>query len=261
MFKKTIEYTCVFTCLVMAFACFGASAATDRAQKIRNILSKARATNLEIYANLHSFVCDEAIQRFKGSLGSENGREIDTLHATVSFENDVEHYSDIRQNAIVRPSMARIDGAWSEGEFGTLLRQTEMLLTAHTPVFQGFADLAEKRAAVFTMEVDAKNSRWDLEVLSQYHAVPFRTTVWLSQAGGEILKIERTSTTIPFQVGISEVRWNVTLKEVSLRGRTWLLPSTGEYVVSYEASRHREWNLMNFSNYRRYGSEVAILFE
>ncbi|MBV8897877.1 MAG: hypothetical protein JO051_15295 [Acidobacteriaceae bacterium] len=223
-------------------------------------MSKARETNEEIYANLHSFVCDESVQRFRGSFSDEKGQQIDTLRATVSFENDIEHYSKIRQNAVVRPSMSSIDGAWSEGEFGSLLRQTELLLSTHLPVFEGFVNVAGKRAAVFKLEVDANNSRWDLKVLSQHHAVPFRTTIWVSQARGEILKIERTSTNIPFQVGISEVRWNITLKEVHLHGKTWLLPSTGEYVISYQASRHREWNVMSFSNYRRYGSEVAILF-
>lgn len=283
MFKKTAQYTCVLVVLITASSCFGAAAAADPAdvprpeanvpktgsvapefgdfERSRSILAKARDTNDEIYANLHSFVCDEDIQRFKGSLRAERGKQIDTVFAKVSFENGTERYSDIRQNETMRPSMSSIAGAWSEGEFGTLLRQTQILLNTQEPVFEKFADLDGKATAVYEVEVDQNNSPWDLEVKSRHYTVPFRTTVWVSQAGGEILKIERTSMGIPSQVGISEIRWNVTLKEVDLNGKTWLLPSAGEYAVSYEASNHREWNVMNFSNYRRYGSEVAIRFQ
>jgi hypothetical protein len=141
-----------------------------------------------------------------------------------------------------------------------LLRQTQALLNVQTPVFERMDEVDGVRAAIFRMDLSAEDSPWDLEVKSQHCRVPFRTRVWVSQSGGEILKIERTSTDIPIQVGISEIRWNVVLKEVALNGRTWLLPSTAEYAVSYDDSTRREWNVMEFSNYRRYGSEVAIRF-
>jgi hypothetical protein len=282
MIKKIVQYTCVLTALITVSPCFGAAAAgptdvprseTSAAsassaapefgdfEKSRSILAKARDTNDEIYDNLHSFVCNEEIQRFKGPLKAETGKQIDTVTATVSFENGTEHYAEIHQNTKPRPSMASIAGAWSEGEFGTLLKQTQILLSTQTPVFEKYADLDGTATAVYQVEVGKDESPWDLEVRSHHYQVPFRTTVWVSQATGEILKIQRTSTGIPFQVGISEIRWNVALKEVNLNGKDWLLPSTGEYAVLYQDSGHREWNVMNFSNYRRYGSEVAIRFQ
>jgi hypothetical protein len=226
-----------------------------------SVLSKARDANDEIYANLRSFVCSEEIERFKGALDAVAGKQIDTVTATVSFENGTEHYSEIRQNAKLRPRMSSLAGAWSEGEFGTLLRQTEDLLSLRAPSFETFTYINGVPVAIYQFDVERDESPWDLEVKSQHYRVPFRTTLWVSQERGEILKIERLSTSIPFQIGISEIRWNVTLKEVDLNGRTWLLPDTGEYAVMYEASGHREWNKMRFSNYRRYGSEVAIRFQ
>jgi hypothetical protein len=282
MIKKTAQYTCVFSCLVAAAPCFGAAGADPAdvphaevsVSKLASIspsngdferglsvLTKAREINDELYTNLHSFVCSEDIQRFKGSLKAETGKQIDTVSATVSFENGTEHYSDIRQNSKVRPNMSSIAGAWSEGEFGTLLQQTEVLLSTQTAVFERYEDLDGTATAVYQVEVGKNDSPWDLEVRSQHYVVPFRSTVWLSQESGEILKIERTSTVIPFQVGISEISWSVVLKRVNLNGKAWLLPSTGMYAVSYAASGRREWNVMNFSGYHRYGSEVAIRFQ
>ena len=60
---------------------------------------------------------------------------------------------------------------------------------------------------------------------------------------------------------ISEVDWSVKLAPVELNGHTWLLPKSGQYAVLYAESNRREWNLMSFSDYRRYGSEVAVRFD
>ncbi len=281
MSKKVVQYTCVFTCLVWIGPCLGDSKSsgsdssgvdiTSASKPVRadandvpernSILEKARETNDELYRNLRSFVCNEQIERYKGALYAETGRQIDTVTATVSFENGTEHYSDIHQNSRTRPSMSSVAGAWSEGEFGTLLRQTQVLLSEQTPFFDSYADVNGVRAAVYEMEVSREESPWDLEVKSQHYRLPFRTTIWVSEANGQILKIERVSTSMPLSSGISEIRWNVLLKEVDLNGKVWLLPNLGEYAVLYEDSGHREWNVMHFSNYHRYGSEVAIKFQ
>ncbi len=284
MIKKIAQYTCVFVCFGMSFPCLGDSGsgpadapAVDRTgapkasiapgdmgtstERSIGVLLKARDTNEEIYRNLHSFVCSEEIERFRGPFETAAAKRIDTVTATVSFENGTEHYSDIRQNTKLRPDMSSLGGAWSEGEFGTLLQQTQTLLSTQTPVFEAYENLDGTPAAVFEVEVSATGSPWDLVVRSQHYRVPFRSRVWISESGGEILKIERTSTYMPAGIGISEIRWNVQLKQVDLNGKTWLLPSVGEYAVFYDDASHREWNVMRFTNYHRYGSEVAIRFE
>ncbi|HZS54584.1 MAG TPA: hypothetical protein VFA65_09290 [Bryobacteraceae bacterium] len=288
MLKQLACYTCVFVCTIGNTPCSGDSLAgpsdaqpvttaapdpnsgresmpvlgsAEMIQRSSKILGMARETNEDVYNSLLSFVCSEQIERFKGPLSTETAKQIDSVTATVSFENGTEHYSDIRQNTKARPSMASLSGAWSEGEFGTLLRQTQLLLSTQMPSFDTFATLDGAPAAIYQMDVSEDESPWDLEVRNQHYRLPFRTKIWVSEASGEILKIERISTHIPFRVGISEIRWNVVLKDVDLNGKTWLLPSIGEYAVLYQESSHREWNVMHFSDYHRYGSEVAIKFQ
>ena len=60
---------------------------------------------------------------------------------------------------------------------------------------------------------------------------------------------------------ISEIDWDVSLAKVNLSGKAWLLPTAAAYSVSYSESKRSEWNLMSFSNYRRYGSESELIFE
>ena len=226
----------------------------------RDLLARAQLENELLYSDLQSFVCDEHIDRYKGRLTGETGRQIDTVTARVSFENGVEHYSDIHQNSRERASLSSLPGAWSEGEFGTLLRQTHTLLGTQPVTLKADSELGGTPAAVYTIEVGEQDSPWDLVINGTSYKVPFRTDVWVSKESGRILKIERTSTSIPPGMGISELRWSVTLDPVNMEGKTWLLPKAGEYEVQYADSRRREWNVMTFSGYRRYGSRVVLHF-
>jgi hypothetical protein len=226
-----------------------------------DVLTKARAANENLYASLQSFVCHERIERFQGRLNAESGRPIDTVTANLSFENGVEHYSDVRQNTRPRGSLSNLAGAWSEGEFGTLLLQTQALLRTQPVFFQAFTTLGDTATAIYRFDVPGEISPWDLEVGGQHYRLPFRTDVWISTRTGEIVKIARTSLSIAPETRIAVLEWKITLEPVELNGKQWLLPKTGEYSVIYDQSNRREWNLMSFSDYRRYGSEVSLRFD
>jgi len=238
-----------------------ASTAPEAEQVHTDLLAKVRVVNDELYSSLQSFVCNEQMQRFEGSLDGDSARHIDTVSTKVSFENGVEHYTDIFQNQQQRASISSVPGAWSEGEFGTLLQQTQILLNVGPVSFRKYTEVNGTPAALYAVNISEQNSPWDLEVERRHYRIPFRTDVWVSRTTGEILKIERVSTTIPRRVGISEIRWGVTLKAVKLDEKTWLLPATGSYAVLYRSTGRREWNEMSFSEYRRYGSEVALRFQ
>lgn len=225
-----------------------------------DLLARAQLQNELLYTDLQSFVCSEQMERYQGRLNGENPRQIDTVNAQVSFENGVENYTDIHQNNRQRMSLSNLSGAWSEGEFGTLLRQTRALLATQPVSLQTNADLNGVPVALYSFEVSGQDSPWDLSVKSLQFRVPFRTQVWVSKSSGQILKIARASTAIPPDSGISEIQWSVVLKPVQMDGKTWLLPNTGEYSVLYERSNHREWNVINFSDYHRYASRSVIHF-
>jgi hypothetical protein len=224
------------------------------------LLEKARSANSGVYSLLKSFVCREEIERFKGDLRGSKSRSVDHVSTNLSFENGIEHYTDIRQNERSRSSLSDIAGAWSEGEFGTLLQQTERLLEVQPVSFVEFTQLAGKAAAIYRFTVMESESPWDLSVGTQHYRIPFTTDVWISSDSGEIVKISRKSLSIPEETRISEIDWNVTLRAVDLSGTTWLLPTEAGYSVSYAESKRREWNQMSFSNYRRYGSESSLKF-
>lgn len=241
----------------LAWPSHSAVSTNDRGE----LLARASLANELLYSDLQNFVCNERIDRYRGPLSGVGGHRIDTVTSKVSFEDGTERYTDIRQNDTMRPSLASLYGAWSEGEFGTLLRQTQKLLESQTALSREQAQLNGASAIRYRLDISGQDSPWDLEVESKHYRIPFRTDVWVSQISGQILRIERTSTGIPSEVGISEIRWNVSLGDVNLNGKNWLLPTRGEYSVSYGPAQRREWNVLSFSGYRRYGSEATLSFE
>ena len=225
-----------------------------------DLLARAQLENELLYTDLQSFVCSEHMDRYRGRLNGDNPHRIDTVNAQISFENGVENYSGIVQNGRQRAALTNLTGAWSEGEFGTLLRQTRALLSTQAVASATNADLNGTPAALYSVEVSGKDSPWDLTLNSQQYRVPFVTRVWVSKSSGQILQIARTSTAMPPDSGISEIQWSVNLKPVELEGKTWLLPNTGEYSVLYAQSNRREWNTIDFSDYHRYASRSVIHF-
>lgn len=225
-----------------------------------DLLARAQLENELLYTDLKSFICNEQMERYQAHLNGENPHRIDTVNAKLSFENGVENYSEVRQNNRERPSLSSIPGAWSEGEFGTLLRQTRALLATQAISQQSETNLNGTPAMLYSFQVSGKDSPWDLTVSSQQYRVPFETKVWVSKSSGQIMQIARTSTAMPPDSGISEIQWSVALKPVDLEGKSWLLPNTGSYSVLYARTNHREWNVINFSDYHRYTSRSVIHF-
>jgi hypothetical protein len=224
------------------------------------ILEHARAAQSDVYSSLRSFVCQEQIDRFKGSLDGESGRPLDTVTARLSFESGVEQYTDVQQDKRPRSGMSSLTGAWSEGEFGTLLLQTQLLLSSQKVDFENFGDVKGQPAAIYHFDVSAEESPWDLAVNGHIYPLPFHTSVWISISTGEILKIDRRTLSLAPATHISEIQWVITLDRFNIEKKVWLLPATGTYAVLYNETQHREWNQISFNGYQRYGARAAIKY-
>ena len=225
-----------------------------------DLLARVQVANSLQYTDFQSFICTERMDRYKGNLDGGHSHQIDTVDAQVSFENGVENYSSIEQDHHQRPTMSSIPGAWSEGEFGTLLRQSRSLLATQPVASKTTTQLNGEPAVVYSMNVAGQDSPWSLEVSGQSYLVPFRTDVAVSQANGRILQISRTSTALPQAGRISEIQWSVMLRPTPIEGRVYVLPTSGLYSVLYQQSNHREWNVIDFSDYHRYTASSVMHF-
>jgi len=226
-----------------------------------DLLLLGREASSRIYREMSSVVCRERIDRFKGSIGDAEGRPVDVITSDVAMEQGAERYSNIRQNDKPRSSISRVGGAWSEGEYSTLLRQTAETLNSDDVIKMGVVTrLGGTPAILFPFDVPQSESNWDFQVRSKHYFLGFHGEVWISQANGEVLRIRRTSNQLPSSLGISQVDWSVDFGSNDLDGHSLILPSKATYSVTYPRDRHREWNVISFSDYHRYGVEITIRY-
>ncbi len=175
-----------------------------------DLLLRGREASSRIYRERSSVVCRERIDRFKGPIADAAGHSVDVITSDVAMEEGVERYSNVRQNDKPRPSIARIGGAWSEGEYSTLLRQTAETLDSDTAIRMGVVTKFNGAPAVlFRFDVPRSDSNWDFLVRSKHYLLGFHGEVWISQVTGEVLRIRLTATQIPSGTGISQVDWSV----------------------------------------------------
>ena len=223
--------------------------------------ARVAQVNKALGANLQSFICNEKIERYKGSLSGEKSHQIDTITSKLAFESGEERYTDIFQNKKRLPQISALSGAWSQGEYGTLLQQTRSLFASKPVVFRQKTKLNDTAADIYSFDVDAQETPWDLSVKGKIYKIPFRTYVWVAQDTAEILKIARVSKEIDSETGISKITWFVTLETTDLGGKAYLVPKAGQYAVSYAWANKCEWNTVSFSDYHRFGSESTLRFD
>ncbi|MGC2661717.1 MAG: hypothetical protein WA324_27485 [Bryobacteraceae bacterium] len=243
-------------CVILSCTSLAGSAPVEQ-----DLLTKIQSANQALYTDLHSFICDERIQRFSGSLAGSQGRQIDTVIAKVAFEKGQEHYTDIFRNKKKLTQISHLSGAWSQGEYGTLLQQTKDLLARKRIEFRQNTVINGTAASIYSFDVNEQESPWQLIVHSQSYNVPFRTYVWISNANAQILKIARVSTGLPLETRVREVNWYITLEPTEMSGQTFLVPKTGQYAVLYTLGAECDWNAITFSNYHRFGVETTLRFD
>jgi len=224
------------------------------------LLDRVRVSAERVFADLTNFVCGEQIERFRGSAHNPSGHRVDVISSQVSYVSNSEHYSDIFQNKKPLRQIGSLSGAWSEGEYGTILRETIAALRSRAIKFIAFSTLEGKTAAVYSFDYTSADSPWDIAVSGSHYPVPFRGQVWASPETGNILRIDRIARNVPVETGISGVNWAVMFGPKQADGKMFWLPSKGVYSVSYVNSDRHEWNEIAFSDYKRYSSDVVVHF-
>jgi hypothetical protein len=235
----------------------GAPAPTSTEFLDRVILSASR-----VYNDLISFVCREQIERFRGNSRSPQGRKVDVITSTVSYDSDAEHYSDIYLNNKPLNQIRGLSGAWSEGDYGTLLGETLKALKSKPVRFISFGTLDGVSAAVYRFDYSTDDSPWEMEVSGRHYFLPFKGQIWVSPTTGDVLRVDRIADEVPNATGIAGVNWSVSFgAQPGPEGTSFRLPTKAVYSVSYLDTGRHEWNLIAFSGYKRYGAEVVVHFQ
>ena len=221
---------------------------------------------LEYSDTLPDFICVQTTRRFSATGDTFAWITRDVLEAELSFNQKTERYSRIRLNG--KPKKGPIEslgGAWSIGEFGSLLRTLFLPETQAEFASEGNEQLQDITAIIMKFRVSTERSRWTLSFENSHSLnVAYHGRVWVDASNHQILKINQRTFPLPptFPITYSEITTLYNYVSVSgLEGKKFLLPQTAHVILHQRQPPIRSLNVIDFRDYRKFTADVRLVPE
>jgi hypothetical protein len=228
-----------------------------------DLIRKATDAALDFTETLPNYVCTEQIARYQTDGGAHpNWQAIDLISAEVVYEKHQESYRNLTRNGRrIDKKMEQLDGAWSTGEFGTILIDLFSPATAANFRYQKESRSAGVPAKVYTYDVDHQHSHWNISVGGQSYQPAYKGSVWIDPATARVLRIEMQAYGFPEEFPDDHVE-SATDYEYTRLGdaKQYLLPVHSENLACQRGSNMCSRNAIDFRNYHKYTGESTITF-
>ncbi len=225
-------------------------------------IRKAADAALEYIGDLPDYVCQEVISRFQSASSAGTMRRIDVVTADVVYERGKENYRNVAVNgASSAKSLDEAGGAWSTGEFGTMLIDLFNPATAARFHFRKVERVGGTETRAYTFEVAQENSHWDVRIGAETFTVAYKGTVWIEPATGRVFRIEKDASGRSGGFPFDSVQSKVEYGYVRLgNSNPYLLPVSAEMQGCQPHGAECYQNTIQFRNYRKFESESLIRY-
>lgn len=226
------------------------------------LLEKARLSALDFTSGLPNYVCKEFMTRFASDSRPPDWKAIDVVSAELVYEDGAERYAAVAVNGrATRKEISELDGSWSTGEFGTILRDLLSHGTAAEFRLRGESTTSGSRARVYDFKVERQRSHWHIKTASQSIRPAYKGSVWIEPQGGRVLRIEMQARELPGEFPLDIVETAVDYERIRIGAREFLLPTHAESLACRRGSADCTRNAIDFRNYRRFDSSSNVTFE
>src|SRR5579883_3174054 len=226
------------------------------------MIRKATDAALDFAEGLPAYVCQEMMARYQSESKPARFQALDVLTLNVVYENGKEDYRDLQING--RPTKKTLEesgGAWSTGEFGTVLIDLFHPATAADFRYQRDSRTAGINAKLYDFSVKRENSHWDVKVGSQSYAPAYKGSVWIDPQTGRVLRIEKEGYGFPSAFPVDHAESATDYQYVRLGdARQYLLPVHAENLMCQRGSDICSKIVIDFRNYHKYSGESTITF-
>ena len=227
------------------------------------LIRKAAEAALDFTETLPDYVCQEMIARQQSTTRPADWHPLDVVTTDLVYKGGKEEYRNITVNGKkVNKSMPEIGGAWSTGEFGTILIDLFSPSTNAKFQFRRDARIAGFNSKVYDFTVERANSHWTIHFASQTYDPAYKGTVWIDPASGRILRIEMQAQNFPDEFPADQVESAVDYQYVRLGdSRQYLLPVHADILSCQRGSNYCSKNAVDFRNYHKYTGESNIQYQ
>jgi len=227
------------------------------------VIAKAKEAADSFTESLPNYICQQFTSRFVNTSHITNWQPQDVVSAEVVYENGRESYRNLAINGkAVKKGMEEMSGAWSTGEFGTLLRDLFSDSTQADFRYRRDSSIAGMTAAVYDYTVLRENSHWRVQVPSQSVFPAYRGSVWIDKKNGRVLRIEMQARNVPSEFPLDTIETAADYEYVRIGGtQQFLLPVHSETLMCQRGTNMCNRNTIDFRNYKKYSGDASITFD
>jgi hypothetical protein len=224
-------------------------------------IAKAREVASTFVEGLPNYVCQEMTTRYASETRVPSWNVMDIVSAEVVYENGKESYRNLMINNKPTKKPPEESGAWSTGEFGTIL--ANLFSPASDAAFKYAQDdtISHLAASVYDFQVTRQRSSWKIWVPGQYILPAYKGSVWIDKQNAHALRIEMQAKDIPEQFPRISVETAVDFDYITLgTPEKFLLPVHAEVLSCDRGSNECDRNVIEFRNYHKFTGESVIKF-
>jgi hypothetical protein len=227
------------------------------------VIEKARAAGEGFTESLPNYTVQQITSRYQSSTSKPDWKPLDVVSADVIYENKRESYRNLKINGKpVNLAMNQLSGAWSTGEFGTILRNLLAPETAARFRLRKQAIIAGRAALVYGYDVDRENSTWLVKMGSQSVEPAYRGAIWIDKETARVLRIEMEAVDLPSAFPLDKCEISAEYGPVRL-GTTaeYILPVQAETLSCQRGTSVCSRNRIDYRNYHKFAGESSITYQ
>ncbi|MFN7918460.1 MAG: hypothetical protein U0Q16_00095 [Bryobacteraceae bacterium] len=225
-------------------------------------ITKARDRAMNFTDSLPAYVVQQHIARYVSTTTKVDWHALDMVSTEVVYENHREQYRNVKVNG--KPTgkkMEQLDGAWSTGEFGTVLMDLFSPATQAAFRLRGSSSMSNRSADRFDFEVDQENSHWNIMTAGESVKPAYKGSVWIDKETSGVLRIEMQTRAMPRAFPLDKSESAVDYEMVRIGEKQYLLPVHAEVLSCVRGTANCSRNVIDFRNYHKYAGESTITFE
>ena len=224
------------------------------------MLLRAIEANKEFDEKLPNFLCRQFMTRYRSRNLGKKWKEEDVVEAEVLIVGEVEEYRDIKIDG--QPTgakdLSQIGGAWSMGEYGSVM--WNLFIPASMTEFTeaGPDTLGERQTLVYDYEIEQERSRWTLHMNGKKYSPGHHGKVWLDLETGRAIRVEMEATFLPYDFPLSSAEGIIQYDDVEIDEQSYLLPAMADNTVCVRDSAVCSRINIDFRDYRKFSSESTL---
>lgn len=231
-------------------------------------LEEVRSTAMAYTENLPNFICTQITQRYLRRLPKTGWVRVDNFVAELTYYDKQEHYKLVsvgNRSAASDATLESLKGTTSTGEFGSSLNYLFDPATGTHFRFEGIDHSRGSPTVRVGFRVPKETSKRSIifrEGTTELGVVtPYRGRCWIDPGSLQVVQIKERAYRIPDTFPITRSEGSTRYDRVEIAGQRHWLPVRAEVLLENRTARLHTRNVIQFKQYRKFGSDVKFVTE